>query len=68
MVTATPSGANSVARASENPSMANFVEPQPGVPTNPPIEEMLTIRPDRWARSVGNTARMTLRAPKTFVS
>jgi hypothetical protein len=33
MVTATPSGANSVARASENPSMANFVEPQPGVPT-----------------------------------
>ncbi|MDT5323199.1 MAG: hypothetical protein QOF25_351 [Mycobacterium sp.] len=42
--------------------------PQPGEPTNPPIEEKKTIRPDRWARSVGNTARMTLRAPKTFVS
>jgi hypothetical protein len=40
----------------------------PGKPMNPPIEEMLTIAPDFWARMSGRTARVMAARPKKLVS
>ena len=66
-----PNGATSGASDSIQPSTANFeaayaVRNSP--PTMPAVEEIVTIRPERWARMIGRVARVTLIGPKKVVS
>src|SRR6266436_4210416 len=42
--------------------------PKKGNVTRPRIEPMLMIRPSRFSRMEGSTARVTRRSPMTFVS
>ena len=42
--------------------------PQPAALVKPPIDDKLMMCPERWLRSVGSTARITLRLPNTLAS
>ena len=67
-----PKGATSDTRPSMNPSTPNLeaayaVRKSP-VEAIPAVEEIVTTRPERWDRSCGSAARVTLTGPNSVVS
>ena len=70
-ITSTPKPRTSKRRASESASTACLVAwyaPPPGNVSRPPIEDTLTILPQRWARIPGSTSWHMRTRPNTLVS
>ena len=66
-----PNGAISGVNDSIQPSRANLAAAyavQNTCPVMPAVEEIVTTRPERWARRTGNTARVTFSGPNRVVS
>src|SRR6266568_6443149 len=66
-----PNGATSGVSDSIQPSTPNLAAAyalQNSWPTMPAVDEIVTTRPERWARMIGSTARVTFNGPNRVVS
>ncbi len=71
ITTSMPNGRSSMRSASLSPSTAYLVawyQPPSGSDPRPPIDEMLTIRPERWARMCGSTSCVRRARPNRLTS